>query len=288
MRKSRKIIVLLFVISLAGLAVYYFFNPKKALNIIIPEIDQIKNIHVAFNGDTAYIDLNLKIENKSIFKLNIDSLIYQLTFDSAKVLARHENINVVLKHRETDTITLPLALPFKRLMKKIKSLQSQDSVNISVGVRVVYATIFGRVSLPYSKIIRIEVPHPPKIEVQRMEYVRRDKKTIHLLVHVIINNRCKLGLNVSDLKYQIEVKDLFKANGNEKKEIKIKPRSNISVALPIKVEFKYIFKTVRLVLSNKDQVNYHLSITGKVQTDKVSDKKTPFELENDGEMELKK
>lgn len=273
---------------LAGVGAYYFLNPKKALNIIIPEFSEVENIHVTLIGDTAHIDVDLRMQNKSFFKLNIDSLIYYVNFDSATLLAKSQYLNIELQPSQTDTLKLPLALPFKRLMKKIKSLQGEDSTNIKIDVRMVYATIFGHTSLPYTKTIRIAVPHPPKFEIEKIEYVSRDKKTIQLLAHVTMHNYGNIDLNVSDIKYNMVVKDVFKAEGGEKRNISIKPKSNISVKLPISVEFESYLKTLGLIITNNDKVNYHLTVTGMLQNDKVGDKKTPIQIEKDGILELKK
>jgi LEA14-like dessication related protein len=288
MKKSIKItLFLILLLALAGGA-YFFLNPKKALNIIVPEIDQVENIFVRFVGDTAKIELDLRMENKSFFKLNIDSLIYYVNFDSATLLAKAQLLNIELKRGQTDTVRLFLDLPYKHLLKKIQSVQDRDSVDIRIDVRVVYATFFGQTTLPYTKKMRIEVPHPPKIEFERMEFVTREGKNLFFMAHVKLLNYSKISLNVSEISYRIVVKDLLTASGKENKEIRVKPATVYSLALPIKVELKNIFKTLGLIVTDNDKVKYHLVLKAMVQNDKVGSKKTPIEIEKDGIMELKK
>ncbi|MES2681214.1 MAG: LEA type 2 family protein [Bacteroidota bacterium] len=288
MKKSIKItLFLVLLLAIAG-GVYFFLNPKKALNIIVPEIDQVENISVKFVGDTAKIDVDLRMQNKGFFKLNIDSLVYYVNFDSATLLAKAQYLNIELKPGQEDTLQLPLDLPYKRLMKKIQSVQDRDSVDIRIDVRIVYATVFGQTTIPYSKKMRIEVPHPPKLEFEKMEFIKREGKTLYLLAHVKLLNYSNISLNVSDIRYRLVVKDLLTATGTENKEIRVKPATTYSLALPIKVELKSIFKTLGLIVTDNDKVKYHLVINAMVQNDKVGSKKTPLEIEKDGIMELKK
>ena len=288
MKKTLKVVALLLLFGIIGIAAYFYLNPKKGLKIILPELNQIQNIHVRLSQDTAFIDLDLKIANKSFFKLHIDSLMYHVRLDTSTLLSKNEYLDLELKPSQQDTLHLPLALPYKRLMKKIKSLQGQDSVDIPIDVRAVYATIFGKAVLPYSKTLRIEVPHPPKFEVEKIEYLKRHKKTGFFLAHVKIQNYGKIDVNISDIKYRLVVKELFTAEGSEKKNIHIKPKSTLEVKLPIQVEFKSLLKTVGRYIRDDDRVDYRLKVTAQIQNDKISLQKTPIEIEKSGVMELRK
>jgi len=288
MGKFFKIFFIVLFLALLGIVGYYFFNRKKALNIIIPSIDNIENIHIKFLGDTALVDLDLDVTNKGLFKIHIDTLAYHIRFDTNTLLSKSEFIGLELSKGQKDTIRLPLKLPYKRLMAQIKSLQGQDSVNIPIDVRVVYSTIVGKAVLPYSKNLRIEVPHPPKFEVEKIEYLKREKKDIYLDAHIKMHNYGKIDLDIMRLSYTLTAEDLFAANGSENKEIRVKPKSVIQATLPIKVELKKVFKTIGRVITNNDKVKYHLVIHGFVKTKKDSDDETPIQIEKDGILELKK
>jgi LEA14-like dessication related protein len=286
--KGLKIGLLLLFIALLCSGVYFYFNPKKALNIIVPEISDLKRVRIKLIGDTAYINLVINASNKGVFKLHIDTLEYRIRLDTSTLLSKSEYLGLQLKKGQEDSILLPLALPFKRLMRKIKSLQGQDSVDVPVEVRVVYSTVFGKAVLPYSKTLRIEVPHPPKFSVEKIEYVKYHKKELLLNAHINIHNPGKIDLAISGLSYTMTVKDLFVAIGKDLKEIRVKPGTMTPVELPIKVKFKSLIKAIGLILENKDKVNYHLKVEGFIQNDKLGDEKTPVVIEKDGVMELKK
>lgn len=288
MKRGFKVLLVVIVLGLLGVGFYLFFNPKKALNIILPEGEKLNNIHVNFSNDTAYITLETYIKNKSIFKLNLDSLVYKVKLDTATLLSKSQFLDEKLKRSESDTLDLVIALPYKRLSKKIKSLQNRDSVDIDLELRLIYSTIFGETSLPYQKTIRIEVPKPPKFEIEKIEYLRREKKTGYFMAYIRMHNYGKIDLNITKLHYQMTVTNFLKAEGDHPEEIRIKPKTDLLFKLTVKVEFKSIFKTISKIITNNDQVDYNIKVTGLVQNNKLSKDKTPIELEKSGTMELKK
>ncbi len=289
MKKKNKIAIFVVVfLLLAGFAAYIFFNPQKALNIIVPEFENIENIYIRLGRDTAFVNVAISLENKSLFRLHIDSMIYYVNFDSATMLAKRQYLDLDILRGQSDTFQLPLALPYKRLIKKIRSIQDRDSVDLRMDLRVVFSTVFGHTAIPLSKKIRIAVPRPPKLEFDRMEFLKREKKKVYLLAHVKLHNYGKIDLNISDISYKLTVTDLLSASGTEKKEIRVKPATTIPLTIPVQLELKNVIKTLRLVITDKDKVKYHLLVKALVQNDKVGSKKTPLELETDGTLELKK
>src|SRR5688572_9258075 len=130
MKRTVKIILILLLLLLIGAGLYYYLNPKKALKIVFPELEEIQKVRIRLLKDTALIDLDILIENNSIFKLNIDSLQYHIALDTTVLFEKQQYLNIVMEAGDHDTMTLPLALPFKRLVRQIKTLQGEDSTEI--------------------------------------------------------------------------------------------------------------------------------------------------------------
>ena len=180
MKKGLTIFISVFIV-LALIGGYYYFHPKRALNIIIPKFEDIENVHITALSDTLLINADVQFANKSIFKLTIDSLIYHIQLDTLTLLSKSQYLGVKMSPSTKDTIRLPISLPFKRLMKEIKNLQKQDSVGITYNLRVVYSTWLGHAALPYKKTVTISVPVPPKLEIQKLDYKKRHKNIFYLL-----------------------------------------------------------------------------------------------------------
>lgn len=287
MKKGLKIFLIGFVLLAGGLAAYFYFNPKKALKIIFPELDKIEKIHIRLKKDSALVRASLTLVNKSLFKLNTDSLIYTIRIDTSVLLSGAQALDIELEPSETDTLDLPLALPFKRLLAEIERLGDQDNVAIDLDLRVVYATIFGKTSLPLKRTITIEVPLPPKFEMQRIEYLKREKKTFYFNAYIKVINKGKLDLSLSDIQYHLTVKDNFTARGKNPGNIHLDPTSEMIVVLPIRIESEHWLKTIANILTDNDKVSYYLKINAMLQADNLDKEKTSIEIERSGMIDLK-
>src|SRR4051812_38792689 len=95
--KISGVIVLVLIIIAAALLGYFYFFPKQAQNILVPEIDQLKEANIHIKGDTAFTRLNIRLKNKGVFKIHIDSLLYAVTFDTLKVLSKQQPLNIDIK-----------------------------------------------------------------------------------------------------------------------------------------------------------------------------------------------
>jgi LEA14-like dessication related protein len=288
MKKGLIIFFIVVFVIVSCTAILFFIYRKRSLKIIFPTVKRIEKILVLFRGDTALVDADLKLRNESFLKLNIDSLIYETRLDTMTVLHKAQKINLKLKPGEESRMKLPLAFNFRGLANNIRRLQAQDSVGILLHGRVVYSTIFGRLSLPIKKEIIIEVPIPPKLEVEKLEYNNREKKVFHFNARINLINEGKLDLRLSAIHYTLVVKDNFTAMGHDDKEIHLSAHSKQLVNLPVNAQFEHPLKTGLKILTDNDQVNYDLKIKALIGMDKINQKKTEIEIKKSGVMELKK
>lgn len=291
MRKGKKIalwIAGIILAALLGLFAFVYFNAKRAVKIIIPELESLEEARIKISGDTAFIDAALLFKNKSFVKLNIDSFIYKVTLDTMLVLDKAQDLDLQMEPSEEDTIHLPLALPYKALIKERQRLNTGDSVQITFDLRLVYSTWLGQMQLPFKKTVTVAVPEPPEVELQELEYKGRDGSKLNFNVHLNITNKGNLDLSLSDLSYELDVKDHFQVRGKEQKTISLKPHSNTTVVLPVSFAFDNLFKTLIQIATNTDKVNYDLKLKALFQSSKLKGKKNEIFIEQSGVTELKK
>lgn len=287
MKKGLKITLIILLVLGAAAGTYLYFNPKKALNVIIPEFRDIEKINISLLKDTLLIDGEVRFENKSIFKLTLDSLIYHIRLDTLTLLSGRQHLKVRMQPSQEDTVDLNLRLPFRRLGREIKDLQGRDSVAIVYNLRIVYATWLGKAVLPYRKTMMIAVPVPPELDIQGLSYKKRHHKLFYFDARVKVINKGKLDLHISGLNYELLIKDKLRAQGKDPQEIYVKPGSETLVTLPLRVEFDHVLKTLLNILTDKDKVNYCLSIRARARTSILSGEYTEIRVEKNGIAELK-
>lgn len=295
MKKNRlvKWLLILFLVAVCTTGLIFYFNPKKALKFVFPDLDQISLVKAKIKNDTAYIKVNAILQNKSFYTLNIDTLFYQIKLADTLIFTQTTALNLRQKKYQTDNVELPLKLPIKTIMRTIRSLQKQDSTEIESKVYIVYNTIVGHTKVPLTKVTKIRVPIPPQIKLEKLETkdFSLKKETIEAIAHVKIINRGQLlDLDVHEIHYSLVLgKNLINTNGVFSSPIVIKPGSTTDLTVPVLVHINKPFKVAWKIATNDDKMPYKLKLLAKLDENNIYNKDdVPIELEAEGKMELVK
>lgn len=279
-------IVIASVVMLGAAGLFFItYYPEKAQNILIPEIKELPSLKIRVNDDSLHADLSLEMRNSGPFRMNIDSLIYEVHFDTVRALDRAHDVSIVLRPGESDTFSFPVSLPHIKIFHRIRQLQHRDSADIKVDARVVYSTIWGRSSLRHKKTSRIAMPRPPELDVEKIEYAGRSGKLVRLVVHLAFNNRSAIMLRLSGIRYRILLGDLAGAEGRLNDTIGILPHSVSRYSLPVEVTITRPAKTLFLVAADRDRVAYFAEVNARITANEVISE-TEIMVTKKGEAEL--
>lgn len=270
--KAKTWIIAIGILLLLGAGVItIFFNPKKGLKLVLPDLDDITLVNAAIENDTAYVGIGMVLENKSIFKLDLDTLFYRIMLADTMLFNSTQVLNIRQKAGDVNTFQLPLKIPVTKTMQTIKGLQSQDSTYIEIESYIVYNTIFGSKKIPVSKRVKIKVPVPPEIRVDAVDIGRISviDKAVDLNARVtIVNKGDLLDLNIHEVHYHLVLgEDLVSSDGVYNKPVSVKPLSETRVEIPVTVKVNRIVKTAWKYLAN-DEVPYYIHV--KAQLDENS------------------
>lgn len=294
-RSKRKVIlfsILLLILGLACVILYYVYNPKKAVTFVFPDLNKISNVNAVIKNDSAFIGISLVLENTNPYKIDIDTIVYELKLADTSIARQTMPLNIKQRWFDEDTVMLPLDLKITQMMPLIRSLQKQDSTTLEINGYIVYQTIFGRYKVDIDKKLTIETPVPPQIKVLKVEresYSLKDKiLKINASVE-LINKGKRIDLELSDIHYNMTVENTLHTNGVYSKTVIVKPQSSIVLNIPMEIEVLHPLKTIVSIISDNDTYNYKLYLTAKVK-ENVSDKHliTPAEITATGKLELKK
>jgi LEA14-like dessication related protein len=253
------LILLLFVILVAG---YFYYNPDKLQKVFLPDIEKVEAVNVVFKNDSAYADLKLRMVNHSFFRLSLDSVVYNISFDNTTILNKRQVLNVAIDANDTDTLLFPVAIPVKTLQEKISDVQDRDSVLIRAEIQLMYNTKIGLITVPFDKNLTIATPRPPEFEIRKISYDGFKKGSLDLKIHLLIHNPGPIGLKISDLNYNIRIRDLIEAKGRFPDTLVVEPGELNEEILPLRVRIKKPLKVLGLILSDKDEVPYKAVIKG--------------------------
>lgn len=290
---KRWIISIVLLLLLAGIGVIViFFNPKKGLKLVLPELQDIKLAKAAIKNDTAYVGVDMVLENNSIFKLNIDTLFYKITLADSLLFEETKVLQMKQKPGEKKQVEVSVRIPIHKTMRTIKFLQKQDSTYIEIEAYIVYNTLFGNTKIPVSKRVKIKVPVPPQIKVEHIEtdHVNLPKKTADITATIkIVNKGELLDLNIHQIHYSISLGNkLVTSHGTFDKPITIRPSSEVLVEIPITVEVNNVLKTAWKFITN-EKLEYDIKVTAQLDENSFYKKSDiPLEITATGKLKLRK
>ena len=282
----------LLLIAIVCLVIFYLFNPKKALKLVFPDLNKISYVNAVIKNDSAFTKIDLVLENKNPYKLDIDSLYFEIKLNDTSIAEQIVALNIRQARFEEDTVKLPLNLSIKKIKSIISNLQGQDSTTIEAKGFITYQTIFGKTKIAFDKRAAIQVPIPPKIKVLKVERksFNYSEKILRANASVeIINEGKNLDLILNDIHYDLTVKNTLRSHGILSKPIIIKPRSSSIINIPMEIEVYHPLKTAWLIKIDQDKLMYSLHLKGNVK-ENISEKAftSPVEIEAKGVLELVK
>lgn len=280
--RLRYVIVVL-LLGVVGYSVYYFIQRQKMMNLLIPEVKEITLIKVNLHADTAFIEVNMIVENKAPYRMSIDSIVCNLSLGGTKIVSVGQYIGLRQESGESDSVKFSVNIPISRTRNKIKSLQNQDSTGVELEAMIVYSGFM----VPFAKSRQIEVPVPPQFRV-----IKTEKKDLRLfqkevdvdLFLAIINEGKNLSLDIHDLQFKLTVGNDMTAKGKLGKDIFIRPRSYQIVKFPLGFEMKNPLKTIFKVWKDEDRVPFRLMLSGYMDAGKM--KRIPVVIFATGRMEI--
>lgn len=286
------VVIAAFVVSAGITVAVLFLNPKKALKLVLPDLEDISLVNASIQQDTAYVSIGMHLENESLFTLTLDTLFYRIGLADSQLFNRKQVLNIRQKPGDLDTFNLPLRIPVSKTMRTIQSLQQQDSTYLDVDAYVVYNTIFGSKKIPVSRRIRIKVPVPPEIRVTDVEITGIDlfRKTVSLNASVnLVNRGDLLDLNIHHVAYSLSLGEkLISSDGVYNKKIQVKPLSETQLQIPVEVQVSHVMQAAWTYLAN-DEVAYHVRVRAQLDENSFYQQAgIPVETEAAGKTHLRK
>ena len=282
-------VLILLLIGLAGIIFYYYKNPRKALNLFVPEIEKVYFVRANIHHDTAHVEFFMIAKNKSPYVLNIDSVYYTARLENVKLISERQYMGLVQQSGERDSVKMLVKIPTEHTMETIEKLQGQAKTDIKFDFTIVYNTWFGKKNWNLTHTLDIEVPVPPRLRIIKTERkkIQLFKKNAKVDLYLEIKNEGKnLDLNIQQLKYSLSLGDELHTSGDFGKEINIQPGSKIVLKFPLDFKMLKPGSTVFKVWTDNDRIPYKLRLNGLLNG--LSFEKLPVEIIGSGYTEIEK
>jgi hypothetical protein len=287
MRIFRRIIIILLIVS--SVVTIGYLARRQLLKQVLPAIEQvvIENINVV--NDSAFVKVLVMIRNKSWTAYELNYADITLSNDSL-VLVHYVNDSVQkLEKDQVRVFPISFAVPIKDAIRRIRSLQDQDSTMINVKGWVRFKTMFGQNSMEFSKELVVEVPTPPKITLNELIYLGEEKKgenyySFRMKLQIINLNKKEFWFqNVS---YNMNAGKQIHSVGKIPGDIRILPMDTMHMEIPFRVTVDKEVALLYKIIMNDDVVTYNFNVTGTVASLAGMHQDIPATFTTTGQVEL--
>lgn len=267
------------VVLLLSIGAYFFFYPKRVLQLAIPDFNGVNFVKATIKNDTAYVNLQSILKNRAPYIINIDSIFYKIKLDTTLIVSERQAVKLVQESGDVDTAVLGVRLPIKKIRNTIKSLQSKDSTYLVGDFAVEYSTFLGHMTLNYSKKEKIQVPVPPEIKITNVS--RRKVKLLKGEAYVdveisVTNHSPTISVHLDDLQYTVQLGERIAGQGHTEQKIKVEPKSSVVVTLPLYIDVDKPLKTLWDVYVKQDAVSYRVVLNAMLSNNNIEE--VPVEL----------
>lgn len=268
------------------LAVVAFIWKDDWIEMVLPKVEKVTVGEISISDDVANVSMELVIQNKKYLSYNLKSLTLSVYNDSISLLQYARDSGLVLNKNERKMIALDFDLPIKKIMKRVKSLQSSDSTEIKIIGVAVFSTPFGDYTLPINERQIVKVPNLVKVKVEEVQYNGKKDDKYLLEAKIKITNPNDEKLEIKNVSYDFYGEDLFEVHGKYLGQLSVQPMGHVWLTLPLQVKIENKFKLISKMILNKDVIKYKLTMKGQIESVAGVTQEIPIKLNTHGRVEL--
>ncbi len=277
-------------LALIATGLYFYLNPKSALNFVVPNFTGLANIGVEIKGDTAYLDVNAVMENKAPYVIDIRQINYTVCLDETDILEEKHPIKLKLKPDQVDTASLLVHLPYKKVRDVINSIQGQDSTEVGATFTVTYGTLFGEFTIPAAFDTKVKTPNPPEVELNkiRMGFFNFKERRFQLILDIDVINENDIEVSLNNLEYEAEFGENLTGYGDLDEMLTVGANTTTNIRLPLVISVDKPMEIIWKIITNKDRMDYVLHLRGELVQKKKNRDNIDFDVSLTGDAELVK
>ncbi len=260
---------------------------QQALDAQQPTVSLESTRIEAIDFDHADVVFDLRIDNPNPFILDLAGFDYAIALEGRDFLSGRFERRISLPANGSDTIAVPLTIPFARVDEIVGDLRNRDDIayEIDVATSVEIATL-GERRVRTTETGTLTVPQRPSIALERARIRHMGLSRAELVLGLAVDNPNDFGVTLEHLDYSLAVNGQDWAAGTYRESIRIGADERTVVELPLGVRFADIGASAYKLLRGNGSVDYRLeaNLAGSTGLEGFATFELP--VERSGRMEL--
>ncbi len=260
---------------------------QQALDAQKPTVSLASTRVEAIDFDRADVVFDLRIDNPNAFGIDLAGFDYAIALEGKDFLSGRRERKISLPANGSDTIAVPLTIPFARVQEIVGDLRDRDTIAYEIEVASdVELGVLGTRRVEANERGTLPVPQRPSISMQGARIDRMSLSGAEIVLRLGVDNPNAFAVTLDQLDYNFAVNGQRWATGRYGESVRIAADARTVLALPLSVRFANIGTSAYELLQGNAQVDYRLeaNLAGTAGLDGFGAFELP--LEHSGRIEL--
>ncbi len=245
----------------------FILFPKYWIKIVNPIDYKITKVDTSINDETIDLDFQIVLSNAYFIDYIIDSIRYDIYFDTIKFSDGSKVLSKAFKKGQKDTLNLPLKIYRDKLKSKVSSLQSGDSTELIIDFKnFVQLPISGNAIVPIKIKRVIKAPEPPEIKVISVQKELLELNDAIFKIEFSIYNPNNYTIEINEINGTISFTDLFDGKAKSLEPITISPQDSTRFMTSIDIDnLELVRDGLRVAFRPNKKWPYEIDVTFKIE-----------------------
>lgn len=232
---------------------------------------------------------DIEIDNPNSVGVDMTSYTYSLDINEKNFVAGNAQRGLKIDAKNSSMVQVPVTLTFLELLQTFQSMRDQDESDYKFAASFGFdLPVLGTVEVPVQYSGKIPVVKQPSISLAKFSVESLSITGADLLVELNVQNPNAFQLLVDDLNFDLEVNGLKSFSGKVNETINIGSHSAQTVKLPFNISFLNAGMAAYRLLNSDEDLDYKLTGSTLIGSDLPYFKKSNFNFDKSGSVDILK
>jgi LEA14-like dessication related protein len=262
---------------------------SELANISKPSLSVVDMNITGLTLQDIELTADVEINNPNNVGIDLSSYSYALDINNTNFAAGDEQRGMTIKAKNRSIIQVPVTLTYTELLQTFQSMKDRDESDYNFSADFGFdLPVLGTVNVPVQYNGKIPVVKKPGVSLNRFSVENLSLTGADLLVELNIQNPNAFQLMIDDLNFDLEVNGLRSFSGTIEDDINIDGKSAQTIQLPFNISFLNAGMAAYRLLNNDEDLDYRLTGSTLIGSDLPYFKKSNFDFDKSGSVDILK
>ncbi|MEP2617798.1 MAG: LEA type 2 family protein [Marinomonas sp.] len=240
---------------------------QKTFEVKKPEASVTSVSIDSLSAESITLLVNLNVANPNAFTLNTGGFDLDLMVNDSQIATiAQPDASLSLPAKGSNSMTLPVTLPFEELLSSVDGLSDKSEVNYGIdGDVAINLPVLGDIDIPVRYTGTLPVPKKPEVSFKNFNLDSVSLNGAKMSVDLEVTNPNVFDLKLNDLNYELAMQDKSIGQGTIE-TIDLPQGETRELNIPLSLSLSDMGMTLYRMLSGSDPISADMSVEADVDT----------------------